>query len=238
MTDKPRHLPASGGPDGGLRNGIESFLSQARRAPPAGATRIVFALDATMSRQPTWTMASEVQAAMFEAAAGLGGLSVQLAFFRGFDECQASRWVADPTALRDLMRKISCRGGHTQIARVLRHLRSETAARPVKALIYVGDAMEEPVDDLCALAGELGILGVAAFMFHEGGDPVAGQTFREIARLTGGAYLPFDAASPDHLAALLRGIVAFASGGEAALRRLSSGDAGARRLVAALGHSR
>ena len=50
--------------------------------------------------------------------------------------------------------------------------------------------MEEKLDDLCALAGELALLGVKAFMFQEGEDPVAERAFREIARLTGGAYAP------------------------------------------------
>ena len=63
---------------------------------------------------------------------------------------------------------------------------------PIAALAYVGDAMEENPDQLCQLAGEIGLLGVRAFMFHEGRDPLAERTFREIARLTGGAYLPFD----------------------------------------------
>ena len=93
---------------------------------------------------------------------------MQLVYFRGFDECRASRWVAAPRALTELMTQIDCRGGHTQIGRVLRHVRNEAASAGVKALVYVGDAMEEPIDDLCAAAGELGLLGVKAFMFHEG----------------------------------------------------------------------
>jgi len=38
----------------------------------------------------------------------------------------------------------------------------------VHALIFVGDAMEENVDRLCKLAGELGLLGTPIFIFHEG----------------------------------------------------------------------
>ena len=40
----------------------------------------------------------------------------------------------------------------------------------VDALVFVGDAMEENVDRLCQLAGELGLNGVPIFLFHEGGD--------------------------------------------------------------------
>jgi hypothetical protein len=160
---------------------------------------------------------------------------VQLVYFRGFDECRASKWVVQPRALTDLMTQIACRGGHTQIRRVLRHVKSEAERAPLKAFIYVGDAMEEPIDDLCAAAGELGLLGVKGFLFHEGADPIAGRAFGEIARLTGGAYARFDASAPQSLAGLLRAAAAYASGGTGALARLAAGDSEARKLLTAMG---
>jgi hypothetical protein len=223
--------PSSGGM-------IDSFLSQARQVGPVeGSTRarLVFALDATMSRQPTWDLACRVQGEMFETAAGIGGLSVQLVYFRGFDECRASKWVVQPRALTDLMSRIGCRGGHTQIGRVLRHVKNEAQRNPLKAFIYVGDAMEEPIDDLCAAAGELGLMGIKAFMFHEGSDPIAGRAFHEIARLTGGAYARFDAGAPQSLAGLLRAAAAYASGGTGALERLAAREGEAQKLLAAMG---
>ena len=72
----------------------------------------------------------------------------------------------------------------------------------VQALVFVGDAMEEKLDDLCDAAGEL---GVPAFLFQEGDDPIAEQAFREIARLTRGAYCRFDPGAAHQLAELLRG---------------------------------
>ena len=211
---------------------IDQFLKRAADlAPPtaAGRGRLIFALDATMSRQPTWDMAAANQAAMFDAAGQVGGLSVQLVYFRGFGECRASNWVADTRALRDLMVRIQCRAGHTQIGKLLGHVRRETEKRPVAALVYVGDAMEENPDRLCHQAGELGLLGVRAFMFHEGRDPAAERTFREIARLTGGAYLPFNGASADELRALLAAVAAYAAGG---LKALSArADAASQRLL-------
>ena len=98
--------------------------------------------------------------------------------------------------------------------------------------------MEESVDDLCAAAGELGLLGVKAFLFHEGHDPAAASAFREIARLTGGAYARFDANAPGALASLLRAAATYASGGIDALNRLSARDAEARRLLTAMGDPR
>jgi hypothetical protein len=220
---------------------VDSFLAEAKRLGPLAGTapraRLVFALDATMSRQPTWDLACRVQGEMFAAASKAGGISVQLVYFRGFGECRSSRWVADPRALTDLMTKISCRGGQTQIGRVLRHVRAEASQAPLKVLVYVGDAMEEPIDDLCAVAGELGLLGIKAFMFHEGRDPDAARAFQEIARLSGGAYARFDAAAPQALSELLRAAAAYAADGVEGLSRLSASNAQARGLLTAItGH--
>ncbi|MGQ7792957.1 VWA domain-containing protein [Faunimonas sp. B44] len=239
MSSKNARPPAptgSGVPEHAAADSeVDAFLKRAAAlAPVSGAARgrLIFALDATMSRQPTWDLACELQAGMFDAAGSVGGLAVQLVYFRGFGECQASRWVADTRALRDLMVRIDCRGGHTQIRKVLAHVRREAEKRPVAALAYVGDAMEENPDDLAALAGELGLLGVRAFMFQEGRDPAAERTFREIARLTNGAHLRFDAASAGKLSSLLAAVATYAAGGLKALR--SSRVEGAQQLLAHL----
>ncbi len=163
-----------------------------------------------------------------------GALSVQLVYFRGFGECRASRWVADPRALTDLMTKINCRGGQTQIGRVLRHVRTEASQAPLKVLVYVGDAMEEPIDDLCAVAGELGLLGVKAFMFHEGHDPDAARAFQEVARLSGGAYARFDAGAPHTLSELLRAAATYATSGVEGLTQLTASSAQACGLLTAI----
>ncbi|MDX2289728.1 MAG: VWA domain-containing protein [Hyphomicrobiaceae bacterium] len=199
----------------------------------AGQGRLVFAMDATMSRQPTWDMALALQAEMFEAVRDVGGLDVQLVYFRGFGECRASRWVSDPRALAGLMAQISCRGGQTQIGKVLAHARGETADRRVGALVLVGDAMEENIDEVCARAGELGLLGVPVFMFQEGRNPLVETAFREIARLTKGAWCPFDAGSAAQLRELLRAVAVYAAGGQAALQRMVTTEqgAGARKLL-------
>lgn len=219
---------------------VDAFLAKADAVAPSPARiaaakgRLVFALDATMSRQPTWDAACRVQGGMFDTAAAIGGLAVQLVYFRGFGECRASRWVADPKALTELMTRIDCRGGQTQIERVLRHVRNGVRETRIDAFVYVGDAMEENADALCAVAGELGALGVKGFVFQEGGDPLAEATFREIARLTGGAYERFDLSAPGALAALLRAAAAYASGGARALERLAATEAGARRLLGSM----
>jgi hypothetical protein len=219
------------------RADIDAFLDQVRSLAPAQASggrgRLLFALDATMSRQPTWDTACRLQADMFRETAAIGGLDVQLIYFRGLGECRASRWVGDPATLARLMEKIDCRGGNTQIGKVLAHARRETENAKIAAMVYVGDAMEENVDDLCRAAGDLGILGVRGFVFHEGHDPVAEGAFREIARLTGGAYCRFSAGAAHELGELLRAAAAYAAGGFKALDDLSARrNAGATRLLA------
>ena len=219
---------------------IDAFLEQVRALGPAasagGRGRLVFALDATMSRQPTWDSACTLQSDMFREAASVGGLDIQLVYFRGLNECRASGWVADSAKLASLMTRIDCRGGHTQIGKVLSHTRQEQGRKSVQALVFVGDAMEEKVDDLCAAAGELGLLGVPVFMFQEGGDPIAENAYREIARLTRGAYFRFDAGAAHQLGELLRAVAAYAAGGRKALAALAArGPGSAQKLLAQLG---
>jgi hypothetical protein len=218
---------------------IDAFISRARTlAPPTEPGRrgrLIFSLDATMSRQPTWDTACRLQGEMFREAAAVGGLDVQLVYYRGFNECRASGWVSDGGRMADLMARIDCRGGHTQIGKLLAHARRETAKAKVQAMVFVGDAMEEAVDDLAAAAGELGLLGVPALMFHEGSDPVAERAFREIARLTRGAYCRFDTGAADVLKELLRAAAIYAAGGIRALNDLSEQrHAGARLLLSQL----
>lgn len=204
------------------RGSVDAFLKQVAATPAPVVTggrrgRLLFVMDATMSRQPTWDRALGLQAQMFEVAAELGGLDVQLAYFRGHGEFKTSGWVSDPEALARAMTGVHVRGGHTQIRRALRHAAAEARQAPIPALVYVGDCMEEAVDDVCAAAGDLGLLGTRAFMFQEGHEPLAEQTFREVARLTGGAFARFDASAADQLRDLLRAVAVFASGGRRAL---------------------
>ena len=218
---------------------IETFIDRVRALGAAATAgkrgRLIFALDATMSRQPTWDTACTLQADMFREAAAIGGLDIQLVYFRGLGECRASGWVAGSDKLADLMSGIDCRGGHTQIGKVLSHARREHAKQRVQALVFVGDAMEEKIDDLCAGAGELGLLGVPVFMFQEGHDPVAENAYREIARLSRGAYCRFDTGAAHELRELLRAVAAYAAGGVKALADLSTRQAGgARKLLAQL----
>jgi len=207
---------------------VRAFLEKVAAVPPpvkpAGRRgRLMFALDATASREPTWDRACQIQAEMFTETANLGGLDVQLCYYRGFREFHASPWASDAKKLLTHMTAVRCAGGMTQIGRVLKHAIGETGRQRVNALVFVGDCMEEDPNGLCRLAGELGLLGVPAFMFHEGGDPVAERTFREVARLTKGAYCRFDAGSARQLRDLLSAVAVYAAGGRRALEQFGRG---------------
>lgn len=213
---------------------VNAFLRAVAAAPkPAvGAGqrgRLIFAMDATASREPTWDQACHLQAEMFEATAALGGLDVQLVFYRGFRECKTTPFISDSRALADRMVRVRCLGGKTQIGRVLSHAINTTKKQKVNAMVFVGDAFEEDVDAVCHKAGELGLLGVPVFMFHERGDPIAGRVFQQIARLSGGAYSPFDMSSAKQLKELLGAVAVYAAGGHKALA-----DYGRRQGGAAL----
>jgi hypothetical protein len=220
MSDDQRRLPTAP-KSGEVSAEVDAFLRDLQRAPkppPSGARgRLIFALDATASREPSWDRACRIQGEMFEATAALGGLDVKLVYYRGFNECKASRWMSNAADLHRVMRAVSCLGGETQIERVLDHALGETKRQRVNALVFVGDAMEENVDRLCQLAGELGLNGVPIFLFHEGGNPIVARAFQQMAKLSRGAYLRFDLASADRLKDLLGAVAVYAAGGYRAL---------------------
>jgi hypothetical protein len=218
------------------RADLDKFLRKLASTPavrPAAGQRgrLIFALDATASRQPTWDRACGIQAEMFEATSALGGLDIQLVFYRGFREFEAGPWLDSAADLLRQMTAVTCLGGRTQIAKVLRHALAETKRRRVNAVVFVGDCVEEEADTLCHDAGQLGLLGVPLFVFHEGGERMAADALRQMARLTNGAYCPFDANSAQQLRDLLSAVAVYAAGGRAALEDFSRRTGGATRLL-------
>lgn len=231
MTGKtmPRNPDASL-PDRERQTRVDAFVDAMARAPaPSRSGRLLFALDATMSRERTWDRACSIQAEMFREADSVNGLAMKLVYFRGYDECRASPWKTDGRALARLMAGISTLGGHTQIGRVLAFARKQIAQAPVPALVYIGDAVEEDADTLSHEAGQLGMLGCRLFLFHEGRDPHAARAFRSMARASGGGYFQFDERSADTLSGLLRAVARYASGGRSALE--SAGSTEGRLLL-------
>jgi hypothetical protein len=235
-NDQDKASITSRGQSAPARTELDSFLAEIRGRTTATAGtrgRLIFGLDATMSREQTWDLACQLQAEMFREVASTGGLDMQLVYYRGsVGECKASRWISQPEQLTRTMSQIRCEAGHTQIEKVLIHARKETKLLQVSALVFVGDAMEENPDALAHEASELGRLRVPAFMFQEGRDREVEHVFREIARLTHGAYCRFDPGAARQLAELLRAVAVFAVGGMTALAARK--DAGAVKLLAQL----
>lgn len=217
------------------RQEVDRFLEKVSKTPvskPQGDRgRLIFAMDATASRQPAWDRACKIQGDMFLETDKLGGLEVQLCFYRGYGEFNYSPWYSSGSDLLQRMSSVFCLGGLTQIFKVLKHTIRETKMRKVHALVFVGDCMEENVEALCDLAGRLGVLNVPVFLFHEGGDRNASNAFSQIARLSGGACCPFDGGSASQLKELLSAVAVYAAGGRKALKHYSSDKQGPVALL-------
>ena len=218
------------------RKEIDSFLSKSKIIATVREQqpRLFFAIDATASRQPTWDQASHLQREMFLTAQSVNTLQVQLCYFRGFADFHASQWTNDSEQLAREMSRVYCEGGHTQIERLLRHALKEHQKNPVKALVFIGDAMEENADTLCQLAGQCGLLKLPVFIFQEGQLADAKRCFTQITKLSQGAWASFDGNSSSLLASLLGAVAGFASGGLTALER--QGTEGAKLLLEQLKH--
>lgn len=200
---------------------VSSFLEKVAATPArtsdGTAGRLIFAMDATASREPTWDSACHLQAQMFEETGKLGGLLIQLCYYRGFNEFRAGDWCGQANQLRDQMTAVRCLGGRTQITRLLEHIIGETKRQKVQAVVFIGDAFEEDADRACDLAGQLGLLNVPLFIFQERGDPYVKSVFTQMAKLSGGAWAPFDSGSASQLRDLLSAVAVFAAGGRKAL---------------------
>jgi hypothetical protein len=216
-----------------VKSELDSFLEEVKHLAGGGSgsgrSRIIFALDATASRQPIWDTACKLQAEMFREVAAAGGLDVQLVYYRGDDQCAASRWTGDTKHLTKIMTGLMCRAGHTQLRKVLVHAQKEAGLLKVGALIFIGDALEEDEDELIPEARELGRLGTPVFMFQEGDNHRVEKIFREIARVTRGAYCRFDPGAARQLGELLKAVAVFVTGGMEALA--ARHDAGAVKLL-------
>jgi hypothetical protein len=205
----------------GKSGDVEAFLRKVAATPsvkPAETRgRLLFAMDATASREPTWDTACQIQGDMFAETATLGGLDVQLVYYRGFRDFRATPWVSSSAELIPFMTRVRCLGGHTQLERVLKYAARESAEKRINAFVFVGDCLEESIDDVCAAAGELSLLGVPCFMFHEGDDLRAMGAFKQIAQITHGAFCRFDLGSARQLRELLAAVAVYAAGGRKAL---------------------
>ena len=201
---------------------VKEFLETASKIPvpvdDSTMGKLIFAMDATASREPCWDMACQLQSEMFTETAAIGKLLIQLCYFQGFGEFKFSNWTQNAVQLQEQMSSVRCKAGQTQIGRVLDHALEQSKSQKLNAVVYVGDSMEELAETLYKKAGQLALRSIPIFIFHEGIDPMAQRTFQKIARITNGAYCPFDQSSAEQLRALLNAVAIFAVGGLDALK--------------------
>jgi hypothetical protein len=198
---------------------LDLYLDRLAASTPAKG-RLIFALDATGSRQLTWDLATSLTVKCLRVVGGLP-IDVQLVFYRGTDECKVLPWLSDVRVLTDKMETIRCKAGETQINRILNHAHKEdTTKQKVSAMVFIGDACEENPDTLAITAQQL---KVPCFMFQEGDDEAVTEVFKNIAHLTRGAYAKFDKGSAKQLAELLGAVAAYAAGGREALPKTGAG---------------
>jgi hypothetical protein len=214
---------------------ISDFLEQVAKSPIIAKGkqkgRIIFAMDATASRESMWDMASQMHADMFNAVADIGGISIQLCFYRGFNEFRYFDWSNKPKSMQNAISSVHCLAGQTQISKILKHTLNETQQVPVQALVFIGDSMEENVDKLGNLAGQLGIYKTPAFFFQEGNNPIVKRAYQQFSQLSGGAHCSFDAASAHMLADLLKTVARYSVGGLQALQSPSNQSEAVKMLT-------
>lgn len=217
MAKKKGNVPARAGvkkPKGALSRAIARFkdVKKERTEGIARRKRLGFLIDATGSRAPTWALAQKIQGEMFASAAGYGLMALRLVHFGG-GIVSDHGWKMDARAIAEIMKRVTCRTGYTEIVPGLRLFLSGDL-RP-QAVILVGDAFEEDVDQLAGLARELKAADIKVFAFIEGENERAANAFRTLAGITGGTFATFGAALP--LRDLCQGVALLTAGGRKAL---------------------
>ena len=191
--------------------------------------RLVFAVDATASREPAWVAARQVTDALVKALPG--ELDVALAVHGGSRVHTFTAFTTDAATLRDRAAGVACEAGMT---RLLPILSTTLKQQSVRVIIYIGDVFEESLSHGRRLADQLGARGTKLIVLHDTTDPSArrdAELFWDLAKRTGGCVLPFDADAPGRLRDILSAVAVYAVGGEKLLRERRHELAGAVALL-------
>ena len=183
--------------------------------------RVILAL--ANYRRSIWDQAKVLQADMFREAAGIG-LEMKFAYYGpevagGVRNCRiTARWISDADDMAAVMGRAECVCGcYIHISRVLEQALKETQERSVQAIVIIGDAFHDDLDEAAILAMKLRRAGTKVFMFQEGYNPVTEHSFKFLAEVSGGAYFQFEASTQQRLAEMLKAVSHFATGGKEAL---------------------
>jgi hypothetical protein len=194
---------------------------------PARRPRLVFAVDATASRQATWDSAKQITDRMFDAIPG--ALDVALAV-HGADQVHTwTEFGADVARFRAQAAAVRCESGHTRLCELMQRTLD---AGGVKVMSYIGDAFEESPDEAFALADRCKLRGIKLVILADQADAPTLRVFRELADRTGGALLDFRSGELDLMGEVLGAVAALAIGGRKLLE--SKRTAGARLLLSHL----
>ncbi len=257
MPDKPNFVlvpddprppePPAPAPTGGLLSRLVTKVTDAvtsaaaalptaftHAEPPATSgtvarPRLVFAVDATASREPAWAAARQVTDSLVKALPG--ELDVALAVHGGSIVHTFTAFTADATTLRDRAAGVSCMAGLT---RLLPILATSLKQQSVRVIVYIGDVFEENLPHGRRLADSLGAQGTKLIVLH---DTAAGsarqdaEVFWDLAKRTGGCVLPFDSSAPGKLRDILSAVAVYAVGGEKLLRERRHALPGAVALL-------
>ena len=196
---------------------------------PSSRPRLVFAVDATASREPAWAAARQVTDALVKALPG--ELDVALAVHGGSRVHTFTAFTNDPATLRDRTAGVTCEAGLTRLLPIL----SASLKQPsVRVIVYIGDVFEENVTQGRGLADSLGQRGAKLIVLHDTADPSArrdAELFWDLAKRTGGCVLPFDVNAPGRLRDILSAVAVYAVGGEKLLREKRHALPGAVALL-------
>jgi hypothetical protein len=264
MTDKPNFIlvrddappPAPPPPPSGgsllarVLTKVTTAITSAAASLPAAFThaeppadigapsrpRLVFAVDATASREPAWAAARQVTDALVKALPG--ELDVALAVHGGSRVHTFTAFTSDARTLRDLAAGVDCHAGMT---RLLPILAASLKRQAVRVVIYIGDVFEESLPQGRQLADQMGAQGIKLIVLHDTADRSArrdAEVFWDLAKRTGGCVLPFDATASGRLRDILSAVAVYAVGGEKLLRERRQTLPGAVALLEHLNRRR
>jgi len=183
---------------------------------PTTGPRLIFAVDATASREPAWTAARQVTDTLVRALPG--ELKVALAVHGGGRVHTFTQFTSDAATLRDRAAGVTCQAGLT---RLLPILATSLKHQGIRVVIYIGDVFEENITQGRKLADAMGARGTKLIVLHDTAAATARQDaelFWDLTKRTGGCVVPFDANAPRKLRELLSAVAVYAVGGERMLR--------------------
>ena len=196
---------------------------------------LLFAMDATASREPAWAAAQKITSKMFEQIPA--DLRVALAYHSGGELKEVTPYTDNAKQFADKVHQVRCQAGATALNAILSNA---AQTRGLKALVYIGDCFEEDEQTAYDIAKQLKMTGTKCFFFHDtscgSGWSVDGarEVFDNIVTITGGAVMDFNDQVIQESGDLLQAVAVFASVGKKALENKTLTLPGADKLLGRL----